>query len=203
MTSAPPFMHWYPQDHANKALDITRDDEGGLRLIIDALWVRDGKVPDNDLLLQRITKCNDQCEWLALKERLIRFFKIANGFWRNKRVDEELRIVHKRSKSASENANKRWQHKKKTNNADASVSHMPNGSDGSAPATAKAGATAMLDSESESEVTDSYSLSSTLPLKPPSRAKGAKRARRLYQPSPRMVQIEGFAHALAERDRNR
>jgi uncharacterized protein YdaU (DUF1376 family) len=89
--SSPPFMPWYVRDYVADTQHLTRDQHGGYRLLIDACWLADGKLPDDDALLARITLCRGKREWAELKSKLAPFFKISRGFWRHKRVIAELK----------------------------------------------------------------------------------------------------------------
>jgi uncharacterized protein YdaU (DUF1376 family) len=114
--TALPYMRWYPSDYLADTTDLTRDEDGGYFLLLQACWLRGGKLPDDDRKLALITKCADQKEWLELRKILAPFFKISHGFWQQKRLSEELQkakqIHDVRSKAGSKGVSKREANRK-------------------------------------------------------------------------------------------
>lgn len=207
--TAPPFMRWYPHDYELKTRDLTREEDGGYRLLLDACWMRGGRLPDDDRLLALITKCGDQQEWQALRKKLARFFKIANGFWRNKRLSEEIRFAQNRSDVARENISKRWEHKRKPKHTAVDTTVIPNAPIGN---TAVYTPVILKDTDTDGSV---VLRSTTEPIREPngsltppppkggtarSRARGARRS---SQNSPRAIQAQAFYEVANERPCNR
>lgn len=191
--TAPPYMPWYPRDYLGDTTHLTRDEDGGYRLLLDACWLRGGKLPDDDHLLARITKCATPEEWQKLRVALAPFFKISHGLWRQKRLQKEFsaasKLREKQSEGGKKGAATRWPNRAKPENG------LPNGSAMGDPMGKPMG-DPMAYQISEPEPVSSP------PIVPPSRTRGGRGARRAEQKSPRVVQIEAFAHAAAERQRH-
>jgi len=105
------WMPWYIGDYLADTMDLTRDQHGGYMLLIAAYWRRGAPLPDDDGRLAGITKSSKK-EWKLLRAILSDFFDISDGFWKHKRIDEELARAaensEKRSNSGKEGAARRW-----------------------------------------------------------------------------------------------
>lgn len=67
---------------------LTRDQHGGYLLLIMDYW-RNGPPPDDDEVLRAITKATP-AEWKKLRPALVGFFRLVDGKWNHKRIDQEL-----------------------------------------------------------------------------------------------------------------
>lgn len=193
--TAPPFMPWYPSDYLADTLWVSRDVNSAYRDLLDHSWLRGGKLPDDDKLLARLTRCTD-AEWHELRPQVAQFFKISHGFWRQKRLRKEFTAAAKLRQQQSEGGQKgaatRWQHKTKIQNSP--PNGPPNGSPNGSPIPPP------LFPQTPFSSSPTPEPDSSPPIVPPSR--GGRGARRVEQKSPRVVQIEAFAYAAAERNRH-
>ena len=177
-----PYMRWYPADYAGDTTHLTRDQDGGYRLLLDAMWLRDGKLPDDDAQLAVITKCSTQAEWQVLRKILSPFFKILHGKWTQKRLTRERReaqhLQQARVNAGKKGAEHRWQTHTEGNSKTMARARVP---------------------EPYPEPEDSPS-----PLYPPSPPGGGSgRERKSTRSSPRMIQAQAFWEIANERTRNR
>lgn len=112
-------MHWYKRD-PNAALagmaELTMGERGAYNSLLDLLYSRDGKVPDDDTLVARMMNCHWR-EWRALKSRLMAREKvwIEGGMLCAKRVQDTLKEAAELSQKQSKIASKRWHKDEKFN----------------------------------------------------------------------------------------
>ena len=107
------FMPLWIGDYMKDTMMLTTVQHGAYILLLCAYWSRGGALPDDDDALAAITRMS-QCDWLATRKILGTkpFFRVENGYWHQKRADEELQKAQEKyeaRKSAGEKGNrKRW-----------------------------------------------------------------------------------------------
>lgn len=84
-----PWFPLYVSDYLSKTTGLTAELHGAYLLLLMAYWVRGGPLPDDDSQLAEMTRITGK-RWLAARKVLEQFFTIADGVWRNKRMDEEI-----------------------------------------------------------------------------------------------------------------
>lgn len=92
------WMPLYIGDYLGDTQRLTTEQHGAYLLLICDYW-RNGPAPDDDTVLQQITKL-DKASWKRHRAALSRLFQITEGEWRHKRIDREL-------SQAEENADRR------------------------------------------------------------------------------------------------
>jgi len=109
-------MEWYkhyPDRFACGTANLTLKEIGAYILLLDAMYDRNGPLPDDDIFIRRILHCHGN-EWLWIKRSLIKKGKIwisSGNLW-GKRVGKELEKFKKRSKF---NGNRHTEDRKKKN----------------------------------------------------------------------------------------
>ncbi len=107
------FMPLWIGDYMKDTMMLTTIQHGAYILLLCAYWSRGGALPDDDDALAAITRMS-QSDWLATRKILGTkpFFRVENGYWHQKRADEELQKAQEKyeaRKSAGEKGNrKRW-----------------------------------------------------------------------------------------------
>ena len=90
---------------------LTRGEHGAYFLLMMAYWRNKGPLQDDDKRLSSIVKASPK-EWKELRPVLVEFFKVADGTWRQKRIDAELAGANDRQdavqRKAKEAAEVRW-----------------------------------------------------------------------------------------------
>jgi uncharacterized protein YdaU (DUF1376 family) len=88
-------------------MNLTTLQHGAYLLLIMAYWRDRAALLDDDDTLRSITK-TDKVEWKKIKPVLSRFFKIGEGVWWHKRVEEELVRAGGNKDAAGKKAAVRW-----------------------------------------------------------------------------------------------
>jgi uncharacterized protein YdaU (DUF1376 family) len=99
----------YPDAALAGMVMLTLEETGAYNIIIDMLYSRDGRLPDDDSMLCTALHCHGN-KWHALKRRLIAKGKIwlADGFIKAKCVDAVIEKAASASKRQRERVAKRW-----------------------------------------------------------------------------------------------
>jgi uncharacterized protein YdaU (DUF1376 family) len=104
------WMPLYVGDYLGDTQRLTTEQHGAYLLLILDYW-RNGPAPDDDDVLQQITKL-DRLAWKRHRPALARMFKIDGGEWHHKRIDKELASAadnaERRSSKARAAAQARW-----------------------------------------------------------------------------------------------
>jgi uncharacterized protein YdaU (DUF1376 family) len=103
-------MPFYIGDYLGDTQRLTTEQHGAYLLLILDYW-RNGPAPDDDAVLQQITKL-DSKGWKRCRPAISRLFQTVDGEWRHKRIDAELvkakANADRRSEKASKAAQARW-----------------------------------------------------------------------------------------------
>lgn len=104
------WMPLYIADYLADTTRLTTEQHGAYMLLIMDYW-RNGPPPDDDAVLTTITKMTPDA-WSNARAMLAHMFRIENGCWRHKRIDDELEEAktnkRRKSKQASDAAKARW-----------------------------------------------------------------------------------------------
>lgn len=104
------WMPFYIGDYLGDTQRLTTEQHGAYLLLILDYW-RNGPAPDDDAVIQQITKL-DSKGWKRCRPAISRLFKIVGGEWRHKRIDAELvkaqANAERRSEKALKAAQARW-----------------------------------------------------------------------------------------------
>lgn len=83
---------WMPihiGDYLGETTHLTTVEHGVYFLLMLTYW-KHGPLPDDDKRLALIARL-DVTQYVTLKSQISPFFQIGGGFWRHKRLDEEIR----------------------------------------------------------------------------------------------------------------
>lgn len=129
------WMPLYIGDYLRDTLGLNRAEHGSYMLLIMAYWVNGGPIDDDDNILREIAKCPPE-EWMRTRGLMQKFFKVENGKWIHKRIDQEKADAIALQKSNEERARnaalKRWA-KDASSNAASNAQAMPEDMLGDAP----------------------------------------------------------------------
>jgi uncharacterized protein YdaU (DUF1376 family) len=102
MAKADIWMPLYIGDYMADTMHLSTVQHGSYFLIIIAYWKNRGPLPDDDTQFSAISKLSLK-EWLLNRPVIAKFFQIVEGFWIQKRIDEEIKKAANRKEVASEN----------------------------------------------------------------------------------------------------
>jgi len=104
---------WMPLfigDYLRDTNRLTTEQHGAYMLLIMDYWTN-GAPPDEDAVLASITRLSSG-DWKRARQAISRLFRIADGVWHHKRIEEELKNAAENSKRNIERAKKaaakRW-----------------------------------------------------------------------------------------------
>jgi len=110
MSGPTAWMPFYVGDYLGDTQRLTTEQHGAYLLLMLDYW-RNGPPPDDDAVLQQITKL-ERAAWKRHKPALARMFVVADGVWHHKRIDRELANAasnaERRSSKARAAAEARW-----------------------------------------------------------------------------------------------
>jgi len=111
------WMPLYVAEYLADTTHLTYAEHGVYLLLIMTYWRRKGPLKDNDNELASIAKVSF-CDWPAMRLKMADFFQIADGVWRHRRIDAELKrasTLKQSRKTAGElGAEARWAKKWQT-----------------------------------------------------------------------------------------
>jgi uncharacterized protein YdaU (DUF1376 family) len=109
-------LYWGDYLRDTGHLDATQ--HGFYLLLIGHYWTTGRPLPNDDSELWRIVRADSIGHWRKHRRKIEAFFKVADGFWRHARIDEELTLAVERRRSAKERAEKaartRWERDKQS-----------------------------------------------------------------------------------------
>jgi uncharacterized protein YdaU (DUF1376 family) len=110
MAKADIWMPLFIGDYLADTTRLTTIQHGAYLLLIMDYW-RNGAPPDDDLILENITKMNKK-EWKNVRNVVLNFFELIDGFWVHSRIKKEMEEAIKSKHIAEEKAKKaaesRW-----------------------------------------------------------------------------------------------
>lgn len=119
-----PYMPLWTDAYLADTRHLTTEEHGAYILLLIEAWRRPNcSLPDDDKLLSRLAGLGPD-QWAEIKDTVLAFWERdgRSKTWTQKRLFSEREKSAQKSRSASDNARKRW-NKKKKNGAGA----MPNG----------------------------------------------------------------------------
>lgn len=109
--SSTPWFKFYPGDYLADTRRLTRSQHGAYLLILIDYFATGEAPPNDDLLLARLTLCDTQSEWLAIRKAIAQYFEITD-VWLNSRCEKELlarRSEHTKKSEAGKKGNEiKW-----------------------------------------------------------------------------------------------
>lgn len=113
MTGRPDsFLPLFVADYLADTSHLARDQHGAYLLLLMAYWRKGGPLPADDARLANTAKATP-AEWKRLRPVMLEFFSEVDGYWVNKRSDEEITNAVARTNAKAEagkrGAAKRWQ----------------------------------------------------------------------------------------------
>jgi uncharacterized protein YdaU (DUF1376 family) len=104
-------MPWYSGDHLRDTQHLDAEQDGAYRRLIDACWLANGLLIDDNTRFAAITKLPVQ-RWRKIRPVIAEFFQETPEGWRHKRIDQEIdkasKLSETRQRVGAFAAAKRW-----------------------------------------------------------------------------------------------
>jgi len=119
------WMPIYIGDYLGDTQRLTTEQHGAYLLLIFDYW-RNGPAPDDDAVLQQITRL-ERAAWKRHRPALEKLFQIVDGHWHHRRIERELvsakQNQERRSNKARAAAQARWE--QSSGKAESNAPSMP------------------------------------------------------------------------------
>ena len=128
-----PMQQWFPDTHIAHTFNLTLEEQGAYRLLMDNMWIKGGSIRDDDKEVARMLRISVK-RWQRLKLKLADYLTINMNIITQKRLQEDYNKVRENSKKNSENGKiggqktaENWKNAKATAlaNNDASATSAP------------------------------------------------------------------------------
>ncbi len=94
------WMPLYWGDYARATGHLNATMHGAYMMLTKHYWCTGEPLPDDDAVLWRVACCDSPDEWARIRPTIGKFFQIADGLWKHKRIDAELLKALERAKTA-------------------------------------------------------------------------------------------------------
>ncbi len=105
------YMRFFIGDYHKDTQHLSQTENCAYFLLLMHYAATERPLPDNDKVLSRISKCSSLRAWLKIKDVIAEFFTIENGFWYQRKAEEEIELYTKSTQQKSHAVKKRWEKK--------------------------------------------------------------------------------------------
>lgn len=105
------YMRFFIGDYHKDTQHLSQTENCAYFLLLMHYAATERPLPDNDKVLSRISKCASVRSWLKIKDIIAEFFTIENGFWYQRKAEEEIEFYKKNNQQKLQAVKKRWQKK--------------------------------------------------------------------------------------------
>ena len=97
-----PMQQWYPDAHIADTANLTLEEQGAYRLLMDNMWIKGGCIRNDDKEVARMLRISVK-RWKKLKCKLVDYLIIDLGIISQKRVQKDYKRACETSKKNAEN----------------------------------------------------------------------------------------------------
>lgn len=97
-----PMQPWYPDAHIAETSNLTLEEQGAYRLLMDHMWRNHAYIRDNDKDIARMLRVSVK-RWVKIKKRLESFLMFDSGRITQKRLLKDYLEACEKSKRNAEN----------------------------------------------------------------------------------------------------
>src|SRR5688500_18160151 len=102
MSKLPAMPMWW-SDFFDKTDHLSNEEQRAYAKLLAKTWVRNAQpFPDNPQDIARVLNMTVK-KWLKFRPRLISFFDLSGGTWRQTRLENEFRLVSERASISRRN----------------------------------------------------------------------------------------------------
>lgn len=97
-----PMQQWYPDAHIADTANLTLEEQGAYRLLMDHMWIKGGAIRNDDKEIARMLRISVK-RWKKLKLVLSDYLIIELGFITQKRLQHDYKDAVNKSKTNAKN----------------------------------------------------------------------------------------------------
>lgn len=97
-----PMQQWYPDAHIADTANLTLEEQGAYRLLMDNMWIKGGCIRNDDKEVARMLRITVK-RWLKIKQRLGDYLFIDLGIITQKRLQRDYKRACEICKKNAEN----------------------------------------------------------------------------------------------------
>lgn len=88
-----PWVPYHVSDWARDTAGLSALEQGAYHLLVDHYYLTGCWPPDDDAQLWRLAHCDGLSQWLEIRPRIVRFFRLRQGFWQHNRAERIARLA--------------------------------------------------------------------------------------------------------------
>ena len=97
-----PMQQWYPDTHIADTANLTLEEQGAYRLLMDHMWIKGGSIRNDDKEVARMLRISVK-RWQKIKLKLADYLIIELGIISQKRLQRDYKRACEISKKNAEN----------------------------------------------------------------------------------------------------
>jgi uncharacterized protein YdaU (DUF1376 family) len=97
-----PMQQWYPDTHIADTANLTLEEQGAYRLLMDHMWIKGGAIRNDDKEIARMLRISVK-RWKKLKLALADYLVIELGIISQKRLQRDYQNAINKSKTNAAN----------------------------------------------------------------------------------------------------
>jgi len=97
-----PMQQWYPDSHIADTANLTLEEQGAYRLLMDHMWIKGGSIRNDDKEVARLLRISVK-RWQKIKLKLADYLVIELGIITQKRILKDYKKACETSKKNAEN----------------------------------------------------------------------------------------------------
>ena len=100
-----PMQQWYPDAHIADTANLTLEEQGAYRLLMDNMWIKGGSIRNDDKEIARMLRISVK-RWQKIRLKLADYLIIELGIISQKRIQKDYKEACEKSKKNAENGKK-------------------------------------------------------------------------------------------------
>ena len=97
-----PMQQWYPDTHIADTANLTLEEQGAYRLLMDNMWIKGGSIRNDDKEIARMLRISVK-RWQKIRLKLADYLIIELGIISQKRIRKDYKEACEKSKKNTEN----------------------------------------------------------------------------------------------------
>lgn len=97
-----PMQQWFPDAHIADTANLTLEEQGAYRLLMDNMWIKGGSIRNDDKEIARMLRISVK-RWQKIRIKLADYLIIELGIISQKRIQKDYKEACEKSKKNTEN----------------------------------------------------------------------------------------------------